>query len=209
MAGDEAAEVAALDRVLTRTVLTSDDDLQQVCRVCVAAARPRLPAAAQLSRGGLTSCPCAGGCARPQRTRQTPHHHPWMCWLAAWQHATHSLLRTQPPAPTPHRAFPRHPPRSSWSSCCPRWCRSSPQRSPRRGPRCVRVHAELGAAARGTASAVLPRRPPNHLALVVCRCWSCSTTSTSASRQCQPRSCHSCPWWRCRVTPTRSCAALP
>lgn len=32
-ATDEAAEVAALDRVLTRTVLTKDEDLQTV-RVC-------------------------------------------------------------------------------------------------------------------------------------------------------------------------------
>lgn len=29
----EEAEVAALDRVLTRTVLTKDEDLQQVCVV--------------------------------------------------------------------------------------------------------------------------------------------------------------------------------
>lgn len=130
MSSSEDAEVAALDRVLTRTVMTKDEDLQQV-------GRRRVQAGAAVGMHGqfahvgvLFVCvdPCGYrlccSCRALCRSRGASGN------ASACTHTTSSatvcgaavllLLLSQC---------------SCWSSCCRLWCRSWPPHSPRLVPR--------------------------------------------------------------------------
>lgn len=136
MAASEEAEVAALDRVLTRTVLTKDEDLQQVC--CRGLRNPaysRQPRAecihavhteAEARRLNLILY-CKSGCWHQNElalVAGTRTIQPCVCGACC-------ISNPMPPVQS-ICVFVC----SSLSSCCQPWCRSWQRHSQRRGPRC-------------------------------------------------------------------------